>query len=114
MKFNMQKGNSLVGAIVLIALIWGVSSLFSKKEEFKSDTLESNTYKSTQSGYSDGDYRSNSYEYQERENPYNDGSGHSAGYEWAQENNVSSCGGNSNSFIEGCEEYLAQQEESEN
>jgi hypothetical protein len=47
---------------------------------------------------------------EEPSNPYDDGSGHSAGYEWAQENDPSSCGGNSDSFIEGCQEYLDQQE----
>lgn len=41
-------------------------------------------------------------------NPYSPGSGHYAGYEWAESKDVSSCGGNSQSFIEGCEEYLRQ------
>lgn len=45
-------------------------------------------------------------EVSEPENPYEDGSGHSAGYEWAKDNQVSYCGGNSQSFINGCEEYL--------
>ena len=43
-----------------------------------------------------------------------DCSGHEAGYEWAEENGVTdsySCGGNSNSFIEGCEAYADEQEE---
>ncbi len=37
-----------------------------------------------------------------------DCSGHDAGFEWAEENGISDpddCGGNSNSFIEGCEAY---------
>jgi len=37
-----------------------------------------------------------------------DCSGHDAGYEWASENGISDpsdCGGNSTSFIEGCEAY---------
>lgn len=37
-----------------------------------------------------------------------DCSGHDAGYQWAQENEIEDagdCGGNSNSFIEGCEAY---------
>jgi hypothetical protein len=40
-----------------------------------------------------------------------DCSGHEAGYDWAEENgieDVSDCGGNSNSFIEGCEEYVEE------
>jgi len=44
----------------------------------------------------------------EPENPFADGSGHHAGFEWAQTNNPSSCGGNSQSFIEGCQEYQRQ------
>ena len=44
----------------------------------------------------------------EPENPYSAGSGHYAGFEWAEENGAGSCGGNSHSFIEGCEEYQEQ------
>lgn len=47
-------------------------------------------------------------------NPYSPGSGHYAGFEWAQDNNVSSCGGNSQSFINGCEEYLRQKANCDN
>lgn len=47
----------------------------------------------------------------EPENPYGSGSGHYAGFEWGENGN--SCGGNSNSFIEGCEEYLSQLEDYE-
>jgi hypothetical protein len=47
----------------------------------------------------------------EPENPYDAGTGHYAGYEWAEKNNPGTCGGSSQSFIEGCEEY--QQQESE-
>lgn len=38
-----------------------------------------------------------------------DCSGHKAGYEWAEENEISDrsdCGGNSSSFIEGCQAYV--------
>lgn len=41
-----------------------------------------------------------------------DCSGHEAGYNWAEENGIddpSDCGGNSNSFIEGCESYAEEQ-----
>ena len=44
----------------------------------------------------------------EPENPYSEGTGHYAGYEWAESNDPASCGGNSTSFIEGCEEYHDQ------
>lgn len=39
-------------------------------------------------------------------NPFSYGTGHYAGFEWAKKKNVSSCGGNSTSFIEGCERVL--------
>lgn len=38
-----------------------------------------------------------------------DCSGHEAGYEWAEQKGITSegdCGGNSNSFIEGCQAYV--------
>lgn len=41
----------------------------------------------------------------------NDCSGHEAGYEWAEENDIDDpddCGGNSQSFIEGCREYAEE------
>lgn len=40
-----------------------------------------------------------------------DCSGHEAGYEWAEEkgiDDIDDCGGNSNSFIEGCESYVEE------
>ncbi len=49
----------------------------------------------------------------EPENPYDEGSGHYAGYEWAQSSGSGTCGGNSQSFIEGCEEYENQEAEYE-
>ncbi len=45
-----------------------------------------------------------------------DCSGHEAGYEWAEDKGItdsSDCGGNSNSFIEGCEAYAEEEEEAE-
>jgi hypothetical protein len=45
----------------------------------------------------------------EPENPYDEGSGHYAGFEWAESRGSGSCGGNSQSFIEGCEEYESQE-----
>ena len=41
------------------------------------------------------------------QNPYNDGGGHDAGFNWAEENG-GNCGGNSDSFNEGCFEYYNQ------
>jgi len=44
-------------------------------------------------------------------NPYSEGynEGHYRGFEWAERKGVSSCGGNSDSFVDGCEEYIRQQ-----
>lgn len=41
-----------------------------------------------------------------------DCSGHEAGYKWAEQKDISDpdgCGGNSQSFIEGCRSYVEQQ-----
>jgi hypothetical protein len=43
-------------------------------------------------------------------------SGHEAGYDWAEENEVTytdDCGGNSDSFVEGCEEYAEEQQQAQ-
>lgn len=43
-----------------------------------------------------------------------DCSGHEAGFAWAQENDIadaSDCGGNSQSFIEGCEAFAEERQE---
>lgn len=43
-----------------------------------------------------------------------DCSGHEAGYEWAEDNGITDtedCGGNSDSFIEGCETYVSESQE---
>jgi hypothetical protein len=58
---------------------------------------------SSNSGYSDDDYKESGY----RGNPYSEGTGHYAGYEWA-ERTGEDCDGNSQSFNEGCEEYYRQ------
>jgi hypothetical protein len=44
----------------------------------------------------------------EPSNPYQEGTGHYAGFKWGEDGK--SCGGNSTAFIEGCEEYEAQEE----
>ena len=104
---NNQKGNIWIGLLVIGLGIWGITSLFSKQDvETDYSTNNSANVYNGYSNYSDDDYY-------EPENPYEDGSGHSAGYEWAMENEPSGCGGNSQSFIEGCEEYMAELEESE-
>jgi hypothetical protein len=49
----------------------------------------------------------------EPENPYTEGTGHYAGYEWAGRNGSPTCSGSSQSFVEGCEEYEAQESQYE-
>lgn len=55
--------------------------------------------------------------YEEQGRPFGcteDCSGHDAGYKWAEENEVTDagdCGGNSQSFVEGCEAYAEAYEE---
>jgi hypothetical protein len=44
----------------------------------------------------------------EPHNPYEAGTGHYAGFRWGEDGK--SCGGNSTSFIEGCEEHEAQED----
>jgi len=44
----------------------------------------------------------------EPHNPYGAGTGHYAGYKWGEDGKA--CGGNSTSFVEGCEAHEAQQE----
>lgn len=61
------------------------------------------------SNSNDDYYTENNGEKVEIGNPYSEGSGHYTGYEWA-ERTGGSCSGNSNSFIEGCEEYYRQTE----
>lgn len=43
----------------------------------------------------------------EPENPYGSDTGHSAGFEWGESGKT--CGGNSQSFIEGCRAYERQE-----
>ena len=63
---NKNKGNGVVGLIMIVALIWGVSSLFSD-DESESSSYQPNTYNSA-SVYT------TSYD----------------GYEWAENNDVRS------------------------
>jgi hypothetical protein len=103
MSINTKKGNGIVGIIIIIAIIWGLYAIFSD------DNSSGSSYESDYDSSYDSDCSN-----LEPENPYSSGTGHYAGYEWAENKGVSSCGGNSDSFIEGCEEYLSQEEAFEN
>jgi hypothetical protein len=90
-----------IGGIIFIALIaWGGYGLYN---HFWGDK---DVYNQTDSSYSTP--YSNSRTCIEPENPYSYNSGHYVGYEWGE--NGKTCGGNSRSFIEGCEEYESQEE----
>ncbi len=87
-----------VGAILIIILaVWAYNHYTSKKIE------ENYGYKVETTGVtSKPDCTSLA-----PQNPYSDDSGHSAGFEWGASGK--SCGGNSESFITGCEEYQNQE-----
>lgn len=93
------QGLIVVGVITIIVLggaaLWGW--IFSGNLDGPIPSYDSSSYSSNVSKSC-----------QEPENPYNYGSGHYAGFQWGENGN--SCGGNSTSFIDGCEEYLRQEE----
>ena len=91
-----NKGEGEIAIIIFIGLVIGI--IISVFTSDKKDT-----------GYKNN-YSNDDHTQEEQENPYSQGTGHSAGYEWAEKNDVSDCGGNSQSFIEGCEEYLNQRD----
>lgn len=90
--------NVLLG-VIAIGLTW---SFFSKTEEQKIIPYKS------EPTYTQESKVIRNCTLLEPENPYDQGSGHYAGYEWGE--NGKACGGNSNSFTEGCEEYESQEE----
>ncbi|MBP7806473.1 hypothetical protein KA057_02215 [Candidatus Gracilibacteria bacterium] len=86
-----SEGEGIGGIIIIGLIIWGVFHFFSGNNEDES-------YKNNPEVYS-----KETRQCIEPENPYDEGSGHYAGYEWGEQGN--SCGGNSSSFIEGCEMF---------
>lgn len=95
-----KRGEGELGAIIIIVLVvWGAYAFFGEDKEDMAVMQEHpnyEEYKETKDCSS-----------LEPENPYNEGSGHYAGFEWGENGN--SCGGNSSSFIEGCEEHESQE-----
>ncbi|MEK7601907.1 MAG: hypothetical protein AAB472_00245 [Patescibacteria group bacterium] len=92
----------IVGVAFWSLVVWGTYSLFS--DDSSGGSVSGDHYGVYEDSYVNENYAP------EPENPYDDGTGHSAGYEWAEENDVSDCDGNSNSFIEGCQEYVDQRD----
>lgn len=96
----MEDGYSWIVGIGIVLLVWWI---WPNKEE---PAYESNYYQgSSYQGFANDPEE----DCAEPENPYGYGTGHYAGFAWAESKGVSSCGGNSDSFIEGCEEYINQE-----
>lgn len=118
----------IIGAIVIAEIL---KPTFLGSESKKSSINESSMYESpTKDNYfietfgKDGDpdstypYNDSYYEEPTPEPLYfgeyectDDCSGHEAGYEWASDKGITDpddCGGNSQSFIEGCMEYASE------
>lgn len=100
--------------IIYLLLSFGAWTLFadsgSGTKEYKPPNTSSYNYTQQLEPSIYNGNRSYQDTVEEPENPYDEGTGHYAGYRWAEENDPSSCDGNSDSFIEGCQEYLDQQE----
>lgn len=91
-------GISWIGIILIIILVaWTYNHFTSKKIE------ENYGYKVETSGATAKPDCSSI----KPQNPYSYDTGHSAGFEWGAEGK--DCGGNSDSFIEGCNEYQNQE-----
>lgn len=103
--------------IIIISLAWLIASCSGKTENF-SENYPASTVETAQETYevpAEDLTEDQLDETQQAEvdavtsNCTGDCSGHQAGYEWAQDNGISSesdCDGNSDSFNEGCVNYV--------
>jgi hypothetical protein len=100
----MEEDNvSLFWSLIILGLvIWGGIRLFRWIFIPKHENV------TQESNFSNKDSFIEKEECIEPENPYSYGTGHYAGFEWGEQGN--SCGGNSTSFIEGCEDHEEQEE----
>lgn len=92
---------------VLGIAFWGII-IYIIYSYFVADSTENNKYKYSDSYSNTYSSRTKDCSTLEPENPYSYGSGHYAGFQWGERGNY--CSGNSQSFIEGCEEYERQDE----
>lgn len=105
-----ESENNWLGWVIIIAVIWGGYYIFADDSTTESDSKYESTYSSLRNSYYEDEYEPepdtfNGYDCTD------DCSGHEAGYNWAEENGISDeddCGGNSNSFIEGCISYVKE------
>lgn len=102
--------NSWLSWVIVIALIVGGYYLFAGNNESESKSAYDASF--TSSNYSndedDSEFETKTFKGYECTD---DCSGHEAGYNWAEENGIydeNDCGGNSNSFIEGCISYVEE------
>ena len=101
----------IVVIIILFGWLFNAYSSKSSSPVMPSTSYEGDTYyDEDEEVVEDPKYESPGLEY--RGYPCTeDCSGHEAGYEWAEENGIESiddCGGNSNSFVEGCYSYVEE------
>lgn len=99
-QIRARNGNAVVSILILSVIAWGIYSLFKDDSDLTMIAQEHPNYSSYRDSTDCNDL--------EPINPYDEGSGHYAGFEWGENGN--SCGGNSSSFIEGCEKYESQEE----
>ncbi len=108
---SKNRGNIVVGTLILGLVIWGITSLFQSDNSNDYNSSSGSTYKDSYNTY---DEDSNNEEVDLTFKGYactDDCSGHEAGYNWAEEKGISDendCGGNSNSFIEGCVSFVEE------
>ena len=97
-------GQWIVGALVVICIIYAVAN---KDDHEPAQRTPSAPSDSDSESTSTSDLRFHGYDCTV------DCSGHEAGYQWAEEHDIDdedNCGGNSDSFIEGCKAYVHEQE----
>jgi hypothetical protein len=99
-KLKYIKGEGEIGTVIVVALlIWGAYVYFGgdkEKAAVMKEHINYETYKETKDCST-----------LEPNNPYDEGSSHYAGFQWGEDGN--DCGGNSDSFIDGCEDYERQE-----
>jgi hypothetical protein len=95
-------GESILGIIFLVLIWWGISSLWHYFTASNTNDYQTETHTSSPEARRICP---------EPENPYSYNTGHYTGWEWGENGN--SCYGESNSFIEGCEEYEAAESDYE-
>ncbi len=94
----------IVGIAIIVLIGWGGAAAWNWIFPDSNSNYENSYGQPTGIIFSDEDCV-------EPENPYDFDSGHYAGWEWGAEGNY--CSGNSTSFVEGCEEYQAAEDEYE-